>query len=86
MGIVTGMVGITRTGMEGPFLSGINGGMVGTAIVRVGSPLVGSRPTIVCTVENGPLVPGLVSLVEGTPIMMGGMDTSPLPIVPPERV
>ena len=82
VGIVTGMVGITRTGMEGPFPSGINGGMLGTTIVRVRSPLVGSRPTVVCIVENGALVPGLVSPVEGKPIMMGGMDTIPLPTVP----
>ena len=77
------MVGIVGTDMEGPFPPGIKGVMVVTMMAGMGPPLVGSEPTTVCAVTRGLLGPRLVGLVERIPMMIGGMDVSPLLTFPP---
>ena len=64
------MVGIVGIYVEGPLPPGINGGIVRTNLAIMGPPLVGSRPTTMCAVGNGPLRLELVGLVEGIPVMM----------------
>ena len=50
VGIVTKMVGIVRMVVEVALPLGINGGIVGTTVARVGPPLVGSGLAVVCGV------------------------------------
>ena len=69
--------------MEEPLPLGTNGGTVGTTMDGVGPPLVGSKVEKMCTVEKGPLGSEPIDPVEGIPVMMGGIDTSPLPTIPP---
>ena len=57
--------------------------MVVTTVAGMGPPLVGSEPTTVCAVVTGPLGLGPIGLVEGIPVMIGGMDMSPLLTFPP---
>ena len=80
------MVGIDEMDMEGPLTPCMNGGMVGTMVVGVGPPLVGSGPGAVCVVAKGPLGLGPFSLVEGILVMMGETDTIPLPTFPPWNI
>ena len=47
------MVGIDGMDVEGPLLPCMNGGMVGTTVVGVGIPLVGSETIVVCAVKRG---------------------------------
>ena len=68
--------------VEGPLSPDRNSCMVGTTVAGVGPTLVGSEPTTMCMVEKGPLGLGPFGPVEGTPVMMGGMDTIPLLTVP----
>ena len=77
------MVEIVIIEVEGPLPKGINGGMVGTMVTGVGTPLVGSGQEIVCVVVNRPLGLGPIGPVEGIPIMKSGTDTSPLPTISP---
>ena len=49
----------------------------------MGTPLVGSELAPVCAVIRGPLGPGPIGPVEGIPMMIGGMDVSPLMTIPP---
>ena len=77
------MVGIKEMKLDGPLPPRMNDGMVGTMVDEVGPPLVGSRPTTVCTVEKVPLGLGLVGPAEGIPRIMGGTDSCPLSTVPP---
>ena len=60
--------------VEGPLPLGIKGGMVGTMVDGVGSPLMGSFQTTTCAVVMGPL--------EGITMMMGGKDVGPPPTIP----
>ena len=76
------MVGIVRMEVEGPLILCINGGMAGNMGDGVGPSIVGNVPTIVCAMENIPLEPGPIGLVEGIPIMIGRMDVSPLLTIP----
>ena len=77
------MVGIVEIDVEGPLPPGINGGMEVVTIVGMGPPLVGSEPTTVCGVQRDPLGLGPIDPVERIPIMIGGMDVSPLLTIPP---
>lgn len=57
----------------------------GSYSMNHGTPLVGSVPAIVCVVARGPLGLGQMGSIEGIPDMRGGVATSPLSTVLPER-
>ena len=69
--------------MGGKLPRGINGVMVVKMVAGMGPQLVGTKETIVCSVTRGPLGPGPVGPMEGIPVMIGGMDVSPLLTIPP---
>ena len=77
------MEGIVRTDMELPLPPGIKGGMVVTTVAGMGPPLVGIELAAMCAVTMGPLGLGPIGLVEAIPVMIGGMDVSPLLTIPP---
>ena len=69
--------------VEGPLPLGIKVGMVVMTMVGMEPLLVGSEPAVVCAVTRVPLGPRHIGLVEGIPVMIGGMDMSPLLEIPP---
>ena len=74
---------VVGTDVEGPMPLGINSGMVVTLVVGMGPPEEGSEPATLCAVTRSPLGPKPVGPVEGIPVMIGGMDVSPLLTIPP---
>ena len=57
--------------------------MAVTMVDGMEPPLVGSEPAIVGAMTRGPLGLGPIGLVEGIPMIIGGMDMSPLLKTPP---